>query len=83
MAEIDRREQKISAITDRRQSSKPKSVRMRVKALRATVASRLSDLQAVLNSDTPTAKSYLARHVEKIVMEPQGTMFVASGSGTC
>jgi site-specific DNA recombinase len=33
----------------------------------------------VLNSDAIAAKSYLARHVEKIVMEPHGKMYVASG----
>jgi hypothetical protein len=52
---------------------------MRVKALRENVASRLRDLQAVLNSDAISAKSYLTRHVEKIVMEPHGKMYVASG----
>jgi hypothetical protein len=52
---------------------------MRVEALRANVADRLRDLKAVLNSDAVAAKTYLARHVEKIVMEPHGTMYVASG----
>jgi hypothetical protein len=79
IAEIAKREQEISAITDRLQSSKPESIRMRVKALRANVAGRLRDLQAVLNSDSISAKSHLAKHVEKIVMEPHGKMYVASG----
>ena len=79
MSEITRREQEISAITDRLQSSKPDSIRMRIKALRANVSERLRDLQAVLNSDAIAAKSYLTRHVEKIVMEPQGKTYVASG----
>jgi site-specific DNA recombinase len=79
MSEITRREQEISAITDRLQSSKPESIRMRIKALRVNVSERLRDLQAVLNNDAVAAKSYLARHVEKIVMEPHGKMYVASG----
>ena len=74
VAEIGKREQEISEITDRLQSSKPESIRTRVKALRANVAGRLGDLRAVLTSDAISAKSYLTKHVEKIVMEPHSTM---------
>jgi hypothetical protein len=79
VAEIAKREQEISAITDRLQSSKPESVRMRVKALGTNVAGGLRELQSVLNSDAISVQPYLAKHVEKIVMEPHGKMYVASG----
>jgi hypothetical protein len=79
VAEIAKREQEISAITDRLQSSKPESVRMRVKALGTNVAGGLRELQSVLNSDAISVQPYLVKHVEKIVMEPHGKMYVASG----
>jgi hypothetical protein len=56
---------------------------MRVKALRTNVAGRLRELQSVLNSvlnsDAISVKPYWAKHVEKIVMEPHGKMYVAAG----
>jgi len=41
---------------------------------------RIRDLRQYLNTDTPTARAYLASHVEKIVMEPTGRAYVASGT---
>jgi hypothetical protein len=32
------------------------------------------------NIDTPKARAYLAKHVEKIVMAPTGRAYVASGT---
>ena len=41
---------------------------------------RIRDLREYLNTDTPNARAYLAKHVEKIDMEPSGGgTYIASG----
>ena len=80
MSEIAKREREVSEISDRLLSSRPESIRSRIKKLRERALERMRDVRAVLNSDVRTAKTYLARHVEKIVMEPDGKTYVASGS---
>jgi hypothetical protein len=39
----------------------------------------MGDVRETLNGDAATARAYLAKHVEKIVMEPDGGVYVASG----
>jgi site-specific DNA recombinase len=80
MAEITKREQEISDISDRLLSSKPESVRSRIAALKQNVAKRTHDLRQCLNNDPITARAYLTKHVEKIEMDPEGGIYVASGS---
>ena len=41
---------------------------------------RIPDLRQYLNTDTPKARAYIARHVEKIVMEPTCPAYVATGT---
>lgn len=79
MEEIARREREISDISDRLLSSDPESIHSRVKNLRAKALVRVRDLRQYLTSDRPTARAYLARHVEKILMDPAGGRYVASG----
>ena len=38
------------------------------------------DLRKYLNTDTPKARQFLERHFGKIVMEPAGKGYVASGN---
>ena len=45
-------------------------------------ADRIRDLREYLNTDTPKARQFLERHIGKIVMEPAGNGYVASGTGT-
>jgi site-specific DNA recombinase len=80
MGEIARREREISGITDRLLSAKPDSIRSKIDSLKATAVSRIRDLRTYLNTDRQMAREYLARHVEAIVMEPDGKAYVASGS---
>lgn len=67
-------------MSDRLLSSRPESIRSRVKKLRESALHRMRDVRAVLNSDVRTARAYLMKHVEKIVMEPDGRAYVASGN---
>ena len=80
MAEIARRERELAEIAERLLSSGTDSIRFRVKKLRETALRRMSDVRETLNGDAATARAYLAKHVEKIVMQPDGGMYVASGS---
>jgi site-specific DNA recombinase len=79
MAEISRREREISEISDRLLSSKPDSVRSRIKKLREVVLSRMRDLRQYLTGGAATARAWLTKHVDKIVMQPDGGIYVASG----
>ena len=80
IAEIAVREREIANIADRLLSSDPDSVRSRVKNLRAKALVRMQDLRQCLNGDAAAARAYLTRHVEKIVMDPDGGRYVASGN---
>jgi site-specific DNA recombinase len=80
MSEITDREREISDISDRLLSSKPESIRSRIAALRETALARIRDLRHYLNSDPATARAYLTKHVEQIVMDATGGVYVASGS---
>jgi len=50
-----------------------------VKGLRENALARMHDVRAVLSYDVQTARAYLAKHIDKIVMEPAGRSYVASG----
>ena len=80
MAEITKREQEISDISDRLLSSRPESVRSRIVALKQGAVKRIQDLRQCLSSDPIAARAYLTKHVEKIEMDPEGGVYVASGS---
>lgn len=80
MVEIARREQEIAEIGESLLSSGMDSVRSRIKKLRENALHRISDVRETLNGDPATARAYLAKHVEQIVMRPDGGLYVASGS---
>jgi len=79
MGEVIERDQKISANMDRIESSKPESIRMRVKALREKAAIRIRDVRTALNDDPQHAKPFLPQHVEKIMTQPDGQTYMACG----
>jgi site-specific DNA recombinase len=79
MREIVRREQEIAEISNRLLSSNSDSVRMRVKSLRDKAMQRMRDVRRYLATDTLKARAHLVKHVEKIVMQPSGRAYVASG----
>jgi hypothetical protein len=47
---------------------------------RVSALAKMSDLQRCLNSDTVTVRAFLLRHVQPIVMQPDGKSYVASGN---
>jgi len=82
MGEIANCERQLAAISDRLLPSTSDSVRARIKRLREQAMDRIRDLREYLNTDTPKARQFLERHIGKIVMEPAGNGYVASGTGT-
>jgi hypothetical protein len=78
MAEIARRERELGEISDRLPSSRPDSVRSRIQKLRENALARMRDIRDVLNGDTVTARAWLIKHVERILMDPTGGVYVAS-----
>jgi site-specific DNA recombinase len=80
MAEIARRERELGEIAERLTSSGTESIRFKVKELRENALRRMGDVRETLNGDAATARTYLSKHVEKIVMRLDGDMYVASGS---
>jgi hypothetical protein len=80
MGEITKRERELSEISNRLLSSKPSSIRSRIAAVRENAIRRLRDLRQYLSGDVPTARAYLTKHVEEIVMDPEAGIYVASGS---
>jgi hypothetical protein len=80
MSEITKREHEISDISDRLLSSKSESVRSRIAVLKQNVVKRMHGLRQCLNSDPIAARAYVTKHVEKIEMDPDGGIYVASGS---
>lgn len=78
--EIARREREISEIGERLLSSDADSIRSRVKTVRAKALLRVRDLRECLDDDPMAARAYLTKHVEKIVMAPDGGRYVASGN---
>jgi site-specific DNA recombinase len=80
MAEIAKREREIAEFSDRLLSSNPQSIHSRVQRLRDMAVNRIRDLRLYLNSDTALARAHLAKHVEKIIMQPGKKAYVVSGS---
>jgi hypothetical protein len=55
-------------------------VRSRIAALKQGALKRIHDLRQCLNSDPVASRAYLTKHVEKITMDQEGGVYVASGS---
>jgi site-specific DNA recombinase len=80
MGQIAAHEREISDIGDRLLSSSPDSIHSRVKRLREKALARMRDLRQCLNGDRVSARAFFTKHVEKIVMEPTGRAYIASGT---
>jgi len=80
MSEIAKREREVAEISDRLLSSQPQSVNSRIVRLREKAMKRMRDLRVCLNEDSATARAHLVKHIESVVMEPNGKAYVASGS---
>lgn len=80
MAEIARREREVREIADRLLSSEPDSARSRIHKLREAAVAKMREIREYLASDPATARVWLSKHVERIVMQPDGGVYIASGN---
>ena len=80
MAEIARREKEIADIGDSLLSSRPDSVRSKIQRLRQGALAKMRELREYLAGEPTAARAWIAQHVERIVMKPDGGIYVASGS---
>ena len=79
MSEISKREKELTEMTQRLLSSEPQSIAARMQGLRQATLGRIRDLRKYLSGECATARVHLIKHVESIVMEPDGKAYVASG----
>ena len=61
-------------------SSEPRAVRLRLKDTRRFVEAGLKNLQSMWTGEGRLARAAIAKHVEKIILTPEGRAYVASGS---
>jgi hypothetical protein len=62
-------------------SSKPESVRSKIRSLRDDVAKRIQDIRECMNGDAGTVRAFLSKHIQRIEMDASGgTHYVASGN---
>jgi hypothetical protein len=72
--ETELREAKV-----RLETMKPEVIRVRIRDTRRFVEAGLNDLQKLLNGEPRLARAELAKHIQKIVLTPQGKTYVAVG----
>jgi site-specific DNA recombinase len=65
-----------SDLEDRR----PEGLRVRMRDTRRFVEASLRNLQALLTEDVKTVRAELSKHVEKIILIPNGRTYVAAGN---
>jgi site-specific DNA recombinase len=80
MAEIARREREIGEIGQRLLSAEPDSIRNRIGKVRQDALAKIRKLREYLSGEPATARAWLTKYVERIVMEPNGNFYTASGS---
>jgi hypothetical protein len=79
MGEIAKRERETSDISDRLASCRPDSIRSQIDRMRDVAKARVKELRRLLNGDVTVARAGLLKHVERITMETNGKLYVASG----
>jgi hypothetical protein len=80
MADITVRERELAEITNRLLESHPDSIDSQLKNIRQFVISRLGNLRDILNADALAAKTEIGKHVQTIVLEPEGKIYRATGT---
>ena len=64
----------------RLESMKPEGVKLRMREIRLFVEADLCDLRKFLNREPRLARAVFAKHIQKIVLTPQGGSYVAAGN---
>lgn len=67
-------------LTEKLASLEPRSLSLQFRDTRQFVQARLRALQSMLTGEPRLARAEIAKHVEKIVLDPDGRIYVASGT---
>jgi hypothetical protein len=62
------------------EDSEPGAVRLRMRDTRRFVEARLAQLQSMLTGEPRIARAEIAKHVEKITLNPEGQIYIRFGT---
>ena len=79
MGAIAEREGELWVIADRVLARRPGSTRAKFKDVRRFVETRMRGLRSLLHSDPVAVRTELAKHVQRIVLMPEGKTYTATG----
>ena len=79
LAELERREKRLSEISDEIFSSSANGLDAKLREIEDFVMRRLGDLHGLLTGDVKRAKSELAKHCTEITLTPEGQTYQISG----
>jgi hypothetical protein len=80
MEKLSELEQELADTKAKIASCEPREVRLRLKDARRFAEARLKELQLVLNRQPRIARAEIAKHVQKIMLTPEGRTYIASGT---
>lgn len=76
---MEKRERRLTEISDEIFSSSEKGLRAKLKEIEEFVMRRLGDIHGLLTGDVQRAKSELAKHCTEITLSPEGQTYEISG----
>ena len=79
-ADLSQLEEQLADIRERVAASQPEALQIRMRKTRRFVESRLADLQALFGAQAVTIRAEITKHVEKIILSPEGRSYVAAGA---
>lgn len=60
--------------------SRPDSLRVKLRNIRASLFQRMQDIRAIVNSDAAETRALFAKHIGKITLTTSGEQYLASGA---
>jgi hypothetical protein len=79
-AALSQLEEQLGEIRERAAASRPEALQIRMRDTRRFVESRLSDLRSLFDAEAVTIRAEIAKHVQKIILSPEGRSYVAAGT---
>ena len=80
MEKLSELEQEVADTKAKIASCEPREIRLRLKDARRFAEARLGELQLVLSREPRIARAEIAKHVQKIMLTPEGRTYIASGT---
>ncbi len=74
------REREIGDITAKLLESRPDSLRIKLRNIRSFGTTNMRQIREIVNSDVSQTRALFARHIDRIMLTPNGEHYVASGT---